>query len=154
MIRHSTIEDIPSLITLSEESGLFPPDHLGALCEMLNEFFEVDEEQERFWLTDEEGGTVGVVFCEPELMTAGTWNLRLIAVAPDLQGTGRGGQLLAHVEDYLRSKHARLLIVDTSGTADFAPVRAFYAKYGYTEESRIRDFFDEGDDKVTFSKHL
>lgn len=122
---------------------------------MLTDFFTQGDEQERFWLTDIHADkTTGIAMCEPELMTFGTWNIRLIAIAPALQGNGRGGLLLQYVEEYLRSKDARLLIVDTSGIEDFAPVRSFYKKYGYSEESRIRNFFDEGDDKVTFSKQL
>lgn len=154
MIRPSTRDDIPSIMTLSRDSGLFLPEHLEILREMLIDFFDTPGEQERFWLTDEDAGSVGIVFCEPEIMTLGTWNLRLIAVAPMLQGTGRGGLLLAHVENHLRQKHARLLIVDTSGKDEFAPVRQFYSKYGYFEESRIRGFFDDGDDKVTYTKIL
>ncbi|MGF1484098.1 MAG: GNAT family N-acetyltransferase [Opitutales bacterium] len=139
---------------LSEETGLFPSEHLESLREMLNEFFEAGDGQRRFWLTDDSAGAVGVVYCEPEVMTSGTWNLRLIAVAPPLQGKGRGGRLLEHVEEHLRTKNARLLIVDTSGTDEFASVRSFYTKHGYKEESRIRNFFEEGDDKVTFTKQL
>ncbi len=154
MIRPSTIDDIPALMKLSEETGLFPSEHLDALREMLDEYFDAGDDQDRFWLTDDDRGTTGVVFCEPEMMTSGTWNLRLIAVAPTLQGTGRGGRLLEYVEAYLRTKGARLLLVDTSGAAAFEPVRAFYKKYGYAEESRIRGFFEDGDDKVTFTKQL
>jgi len=154
MIRFSKRDDIPSLISLSEASGLFPPDHLGILRDMLTEFFDAGDELERFWLTDDEGDAVGVVFCEPELMTNGTWNLRLIAVAPELQGQGRGTTLLSQTERILSQRGARILIVDTSGTDDFALVREFYRKCGYTEEARIRDFFDSGDDKITFRKSL
>ena len=49
---------------------------------------------------------------------------------------------------------ARLIVVDTSGIEDFAGTRAFYARSGYDEEARIRDFWATGDDKVIFRKAL
>lgn len=57
-------------------------------------------------------------------------------------------------EAHLQSLGQRLLIVDTSGTDDFALTRQFYATSGYEEEARIRDFWGEGDDKVIFRKSL
>lgn len=154
MIRPSQKEDLPSLLSLAEDSGLFPKEQLDVLEGMLTSFFEVGEENEGFWLTDHDGNSVGVAFCEPELMTNETWNLRLIAVAPELQRSGRGAALLSHIEQLLFDRGGRLLIVDTSGTEDFESVREFYRRCGYAEESRIRDFFDDGDDKVTFTKRL
>lgn len=155
MIRLSIKEDLPSLLTLSESIGLFPPEHLDALAEMLDDYFGTDSEEERFWLTDlKERRAVGIVFCEPEQMTNGTWNLRLIGVSPELQRQGRGLALLNFVEAYLLERGARLLIVDTSGTVEFKAVREFYRRCGYTEATRIPDFFDKGDDKITFTKLL
>ena len=154
MIRLSKPEDVPSLLSLAEASGLFPADQLEILEAMLGEFFQTEADHERFWLIDDEGGAQGMVFCERELMTNQTWNLRLIAVSPDLQGRGRGTALLAFTEQFLLERGGRLLIVDTSGTEDFDGARRFYRRCGYTEATRIPDFFDTGDDKVTFSKHL
>lgn len=156
MIRASVQDDIPSLIALAESIDIFPAEHLEILEEMLTDFFESPDEQDRFWLTDEDDdeGIVGMIYCEPEQMTSGTWNLRLIAVAPDLQDMGRGGLLLEFLEDHLRQKMGRLLLVDTSGTEDFESVRNFYSKYGFREEALIRNFYEEGDDKITLSKRL
>ena len=65
-----------------------------------------------------------------------------------------GAALTAHLEAELKSKGHRILIADTSGTDDFFQTRMFYKKNGYSEESRIRDFWNAGDDKVTFRKAL
>jgi hypothetical protein len=45
-----------------------------------------------FWLMDDDDGPVGMAYCEPERMTAGTWNLQLIMIQGDRQGQGRGTQ--------------------------------------------------------------
>ncbi len=45
-----------------------------------------------------------------------------------------------------------MLLVETLASFDLA--QAFYRKYGYEEEARIRDFYAVGDDKVVFRKVL
>lgn len=107
------------------------------------------------WLTAEHDGQVaGFAFCEAERLTNGTWNLLAIAVAPARQARGLGSALLAHLEEALRRDRQRILIVETTSTPDQAPARRFYAANGYVEEARIREFWDEGADKVTFWKRL
>ncbi len=46
------------------------------------------------------------------------------------------------------------LSVGTAGVAEFEYVRKFYAKHGFEEEARIRDFYESGVDKVVFRKLL
>lgn len=77
-----------------------------------------------------------------------------LAVRPDLQGKRLGAALLRAAEQHLKGKGQRILIVGTSGSDDFALTRKFYAKNGYEEEARIRDFWADGDDKVVFRKAL
>jgi GNAT superfamily N-acetyltransferase len=122
---------------------------------MLTDSFAENKDTENFWITDDDGnGPVGVAYCEPERMTDRTWNLQLIAIHPDRQGQGRGKALLHYVEQMLKARGDRILLVETSGLPDFEQTRTFYAKCGYEEEARIRDFYAAGDDKVIFRKVL
>ncbi len=107
------------------------------------------------WLTCHlDGSAVGFCYAEPEEPADRTWNMLALAVRPDLQGQRFGTGLVAALEQQLRAINQRILIVDTSGTDEFSRTRTFYAKNGYQEEARIRDFWAEGDDKVTFRKAL
>ena len=54
-----------------------------------------------------------------------------LAVRPDVQGRQLGAVLVKSAEQHLRDRAQRILIVDTSGTDDFALVRKFYAQNGY-----------------------
>jgi len=90
MIRATIPEDTPVLLALAEATGLFPPDALAFLAEMLAEGLAMGDDSEPFWLTDDDQGPVGVAYCEPERMTAGTWNLQMILIHPNCQGQGRG----------------------------------------------------------------
>ena len=87
-------------------------------------------------------------------MTDGTWNLLFIAVRPNLRGQGHGTALVHHIEQLLTGRGERILLVETSGTAELGRTRAFYRKYGFNEEARIRDYYRAGDDKIIFRKDL
>lgn len=154
MIRPAWPEDIPALMALAKAIGLFPPDALELLHQMLTDSLAAGSDTESFWLTDDEGGPVGMAYCEPERMTDRTWNLQLIAIHPKYQGQGRGTQLLRHVEQALTARGKRMLLVETSGTPEFERTRAFYEKCGYEAAARIRDFYTTNDDKVVFRKLL
>lgn len=154
MIRSTTPDDTTALIALAEATGLFPPSALELLRQMLTDSLEANSNTEAFWITDDDNGPVGVAYCEPERMTDRTWNLQLIAIHPDRQRQGRGTKLLRYVEQALRTRRGRVLLVETSGMPEFDRTRAFYRKCGFEEEARIRDFYAAGDDKVVFRKVL
>jgi ribosomal protein S18 acetylase RimI-like enzyme len=153
MIRPTTPDDTAALIALAEAIG-FTPNEIEELRELLAGYFAGSLGRDHFWVTDDDGGPVGVAYYAPERMTDGTWNLYLIAVRPDLQGQGRGSALLRYVEQTLRAQGDRLLLVETSGLPDFERTRAFYRKCGYEQEARIRDFYKAGDDKIVYRKAL
>ena len=153
MIRPTTPDDTTALIAIADEIG-FQPNELEDLSEMLVDYFGCDSDSDRFWITDDDNGPVGVAYCEPERMTDETWNLQFIAIRPDRQGQGRGATLLRYVEQTLTARGGRMLLVETSGLPGFFRTRAFYASCGYEEEARIRDFYAAGDDKIVFRKML
>lgn len=154
MIRPTKPEDTAALLALAEATGLFPPDGIELLHQMLTEAFERSKDTDGFWLTDDDDGPVGVAYCEPERMTDRTWNLQMILIHPERQGQGRGTKLLQRVEQEITKRGGRMLIIDTSGVPEFEQTRAFYKKCGYKAEARIRDFYATGDDKVVFRKVL
>ncbi len=153
MIRATIPEDKEHLLEIAAASGLFESEHLGELAGMLTTHF--DDGTGDIWLTSEaDQKPIGVAYVAPERMTHGTWNLYWIAVHPDHQRKGQGKALLAHVEKLLAERGVRVLLVETAGTDDFDYVRAFYAKSGYHEEARIREFYEAGVDKVVYRKAL
>jgi GNAT superfamily N-acetyltransferase len=153
MIRPTKPEDATALIAVAKTIG-FQPNEIEELGKMLADYLDANSDSDRFWITDDddEDGPVGVAYCEPERMTDRTWNLQLIAIRPDYQGQGRGGKLLRYVEETLKARGGRMLLVET--LASFERTRAFYAKCGYEEEARIRDFYTVGADKIVFRKVL
>ena len=149
-IRPAGKQDIPQIKIIADATELFPSEMLG---EMIAGYF--DRSKIDLWFVCElEGKVVSFGFCEPERMTEGTWNLLAIGVLPEKQSGGIGAAMMRHLEDQLRDRDARILLVETMGTPDFKRTRAFYRKNGYMEEARIREFYEAGADKVVFWKHL
>lgn len=149
-IRRMGRTDLGRLHPVLEETGLFPPDLLEG---MAGEAFD-DAAQSLWLMAEDQGGAVGFAFARPEALTEGTWNLLALAVRPAAQGKGLGGALVRGVEAALRAQGARLLIIDTSGTAEFAPAQRLYARLGFAEVARLPDFWADTVDKVTFARRL
>ena len=150
-IRPSTSSDVPSLVKVADASELFQGEMLP---ELISGYLSGDKSHD-VWLTYEvDGEAAGFCFAVPEKLTDGTWNMLAIAVHPAHQGRGAGSALVKHLEATLLARGQRVLIADTSGTPEFKQTREFYAKNGYSEEARIRDFWAAGNDKVVFWKLL
>jgi ribosomal protein S18 acetylase RimI-like enzyme len=150
IIKPTSVHDIAALQDVLDRTGLFPSEMLPDMLAP-----SLAGETGGFWLTcHNDGEAVGLCYTVPEELADGTWNMLALAVRPDLQGKRLGTALLNAAEQHLKSRGQRLLIVDTSGTDDFKLTRRFYAQNGYEKEARMRDFWADGDDKVTFRKAL
>ena len=90
----------------------------------------------------------------PTPATDGTWDLYWLAVDPAAQGRGVGRALVRWVEQELGRRGARLLVVETSSRADYQVTRSFYARSGYTDAARIRDFYSPSDDRIILTTRL
>lgn len=86
--------------------------------------------------------------------TENTFDLYWIAVHPSAQRSGAGGVLMSEVEQRLQRRRGRLLVVETSSRAEYAPTRRFYQKRGYEQAACVRDFYGRGDDRVILTKPL
>lgn len=103
------------------------------------------------WLTALDQQTpIGFAYVEPERMTEGTFNLLAIAVLPSAQRGGVGKALVASLIQRLREKRGRVLLVETSSLDEYSATRSFYEGQAFTREARIRDFYQEGEDKIVY----
>jgi ribosomal protein S18 acetylase RimI-like enzyme len=151
MIRSVTPDDAPAVVALAVASDLFPPEEAGVVETLIAGFFDGRAEEGHTCLVDEEDGALrAVAYYEPVTATDRAWELLMIGVRRDLHRTGLGGRLLHRVEDDLRDRGQRLLLVETSADPAFDRARAFYAALGYDEEARVRDYYADGDDMVLF----
>jgi len=150
VIRPLVRGDLERVAYLVDSNVMFP----SAMLEgMTSAYFAGDGEAQR-WIVAEGQTLAGVAYYVPEPLTDGTWNVLMICVDPEAHGRGIGTALMRHIEDELRGQGARVLLVETSGTPDFARTRGFYDMLGYEREARIRDYYTQNDDKIIFRKAL
>lgn len=145
------------MIDLVVAAEMFSADDAPLVEDMLADYFGGSRDDGHVCVIDEEegeGGPLGVAYYQPKPAADRVWDLTMIAVRPDRQGRGRGAAMLRGVEEDLRARGQRLLLVDTSGTSQYARTRAFYVKCGYEEEARVRDYWAAGDDLIVFRKAL
>ena len=154
MIRAATSDDKKAIIAVADAIGLFESQELEELGNMLTEYFDSKQDKGSSWIVYDYGGIIGVAYYAPEPYGYGTWNLYFIAVHPEHQGKGYGGQILQYVEQTLAAQGERLLLIETSGLPNFERTRKFYCKHGYQEEARIKEFYRPGEDKIIFRKML
>jgi ribosomal protein S18 acetylase RimI-like enzyme len=98
-----------------------------------------------------DGELLGWICWGPTPCTRGTYDLYWMAVDPALQRAGVGRALLGEMEHRLEGV-ARLIVVETSGRADYDGTRAFYERHGYRATARIPDFYAPDDDQVVYVK--
>ena len=97
---------------------------------------------------------IGYACTGPTPATEGTFDLYWLAVDPAVQGQGIGKTLVHEVERGLRDRGARMLLVETSSRPDYSNTRAFYARCGYIEAARIKDFYAPADDRIMLTTRL
>lgn len=155
MIHEARREDAPFVTAVAVRSGLFTPDDVALVDGMMAGYFARGRDDgARCFIIARDDGPVGAAFVEPVRATDGVHELLMIAVDAAAQSAGYGGQLLAHVEDDLRARGQRLLLVQTSGQPEFARTRAFYVRAGYAVAATIADYYARGVDMVMFRKDV
>jgi ribosomal protein S18 acetylase RimI-like enzyme len=150
-IRAVTKSDIDGLKKVVDSSELFPSEYLD---EMMVEYFNNPETQDIWFTYIDNDQQVAIGYCVPEKLTDGTYNLLAIGVSKDSQRTGIASQMMNYIEQLLKQKNGRLLIVETSSDDAQIGARNFYKKIGYMEAAVIKEFWKEGEDKIIFWKKL
>ena len=100
------------------------------------------------------GGIVGFACYGETPMASGVFDLYWIATDPAARRDGVARDLMRALEERLAQRGARMLVAETSSTPAYEKARAFYERMGFREESRIKDFYARGDDRVTYCKRF
>lgn len=143
--------DVTYLKEVVDSSELFPSDYLD---EMLADYFNNPDTEDNWFTYVEKNLPVAIGYCVPEKLTVGTYNLLALGVKKDFQGRGIAAEMMQYIEQLLKQKEGRILIVETSSHPAQHAANQFYAKMNYTREAVIRDFWSDGEDKIVFWKKL
>jgi ribosomal protein S18 acetylase RimI-like enzyme len=134
---------------------MFRPDEIDVALEVFDDYCRApgqDYHALAAYLGPDE--LVGFALFGPTPCTVGTWDLYWIVVHPEAQGRGAGRGLLERAEAQMSEAGARMCAIETSSREDYGATRRFYLACGYEEVARIADFYDAGDDRVTYAKQF
>lgn len=157
-IRPAERRDLKRIEEIMVANTLFTEEEVRCAID-LAEIFLTDSHPERNdYLTHvvegPDGRVHGYVCFGATPLTDGVYDLYWIAVDPSTQGQGFGQVLLRFVEGELRRLRGRMLLIETSSKTSYASTMRFYERSGYTEVSRIKDFYRVEDDKIVYCKRL
>jgi ribosomal protein S18 acetylase RimI-like enzyme len=154
-IRPAQPADTPALKALTAGTGVFKSYEVEVLQEVLDGYHAREPDSEHVAIVAEEHGQIiGYAYYAPDVMTDRTWYLYWIAVAKNIQAKGLGSRIMRHVEDDIRQRNGRLLLLETSSMPHSELTRKFYLKHGYAIAGIIQDFYSDGDSMVIFRKRL
>lgn len=147
--------DLPDLQRILRDTGAFTEAEIACAMELLETVVTDPGQQDYLVLVAEEAGRpAGYILYGPVPLTEGNYDIYWIATDPAVQGKGYGQRLMAGAEADARSRGARMVCLETSSQGGYARTRRFYDSAGYLEESRIRDFYRAGDDRITYVKRF
>lgn len=151
-LRQSDVDDIRTIVT---QTGIFTPEEIDIACELAIDTLSGKDEDYKFFILRDDAGRLIAYTCYGAIpLTDDRFDLYWIIVSPKLQGKGVGYQLLERTEQRIRELNGVHLYAETSSIAGFNPARSFYLNNGFTEVSRIKEFYRANDDKVTYQKIL
>lgn len=147
--------DLPHLDRILRATGAFTEAEVACAMELL-EIVNNDPRQLDYQVAvaDNDGRVAGYILYGPVPLTDGNFDIYWIATDPDVQGKGIGRQLMEHAETDAQRRDARMIGLETSSQGSYARTHRFYDNAGYLEESRIRDFYRPGDDRITYVKRF
>jgi ribosomal protein S18 acetylase RimI-like enzyme len=148
--------DRSAIEQILERAGNFHPGEISCALELVDIYLH-NKQQRDYLIVVAEGSAArirGYACWGPTPLTKGTYDLYWIATDPEMKGSGFGRALMAFVEDHVQKENGRLLILETSSQESYGNTVGFYRRLSYEEASRIRDFYDVGDDKITFVKRF
>ena len=122
--------------------------------ETVGELWEERATGYHFLVAREDGQLIGYACYGTHPLTEGTYDLFWIAVDPSVRRRGAGRALLRETESDVRARGGRLILVETSGSDEYAATRSFYESVGYEKEAVLRDFYAMGDNLVFYTHHL
>ena len=155
MIRKLIESDREKIKSILESTDNFNEDEINIAMELINIYINDENQKDYEIFVDEEEKVIrGYVCIGPRPLTTGTYDLYWIAVNPDVQSKGIGSRLIKYIEDHIKERQGRLILIETSGKPSYEKERKFYEKNLYDEIVNIRDFYNIGDALVIYGKYL
>jgi ribosomal protein S18 acetylase RimI-like enzyme len=150
-----TDTDKPVVMEILRSTSEFKPMEVEVAEELIDAYLsDPVNSGYRILIAEVENRVSGYICYGLTPLTVGTWDVYWMAVSLEQQRHGLGKALLAAAESDIRSTQGRLILIETSSKANYEKAQRFYASQGYNVISRITDFYELGDDKLTYLKKI
>jgi len=150
-------EDRTAIEGLLKSAGIFRSGEIACALEIADESLSGGGSDEDYAVLCAEyarGDIIGFVCYGKTPLTRATWDIYWIVTDPSRRRGGVGRQMLRRVESILRERGAKIVVAETSSLPAYEHARAFYEREGFRQESRIGDFYAEGDDRIIYCKRF
>lgn len=153
MIRSCVEDDRVMLEGIADNTPEFDDKDRASFKDCLRGYFAGNGDY--FFACAEDGGRIMGVACYGwDSIAESLIEVYWITVSKSCRRMGVGKTLLKHIEEESLNKGARMVVIETESTPSYAKSRLFYEKNDYKEETRIRNYYSRGNDKVIYTKQL
>jgi len=155
-IRLAEERDREAILAISKDVAVFTKEEVDTVDELFDEYVHDREARDYVFAVacDEKQRLLGFVCYGPTALTDRTYDAYWLAVSKQAQGKGIGRALFVWMEEQLRAQGVRLIVLETSGTPEYATARHMYDVLGYTGRLAVKDFYRTGDDLLYYAKTL
>ena len=138
--------------TLLHDIELFTQEEIDVVNELLGVYLHQPEQKDYhfFGHEDDKGILLSFICFGPTPMTNNTFDLYWIGTHPQVRGQGLAVKLIEHMKQSMINVKAKLIRVETSSKELYASTQAFYDRLHFKEAARIKDFYHDGDDLITY----
>ncbi|HEY9076502.1 MAG TPA: GNAT family N-acetyltransferase [Anaerolineaceae bacterium] len=155
MIRKSKPNDLPSILAITERTGVFSKQEVATVTELFQGFLTSPRKSGYNFLSYiRKNDLLGYVCWGPTPLSYGTVDLYWICADPSQQGKGVAARLFKAVEKAALKRGKWMIVIWTSSKPEYKRARRFYEKMGCTLEAQIKDFYDRGDDLCIYIRRL
>jgi GNAT superfamily N-acetyltransferase len=144
------------VLGLIRATGFFTDAEVGVAEELLDVYLERPDQKDYHVavIENDERDIAGYMTWGPTPLAEGAYDLYWMAVAPSEQGKGRGKEMVRWLEDEVRRRDGRIILIETSSQPKYHGTRQFYIDLDYREVARVPDFYRAGDDRVIYAKYF
>lgn len=154
-LKRSDMPQIEGLLLQLEKVESFTGAEVACALELLEIVLDQPQQQDYLVLVAEKRQqVVGYILYGPVPLTSGNFDIYWIATSPEVQGEGFGRLLMEAAERDMCRRGARMIGLETASKGSYAKTRTFYDKAGYLQEAVIADFYEPGDDRITYIKRF
>ncbi|HPI92993.1 MAG TPA: GNAT family N-acetyltransferase [Deltaproteobacteria bacterium] len=148
--------DLRAVREVVESTGFFTGEEVDVAVELVDAGLQGQSLSGYYFIfcEDGSGALLGYTCFGPVICTEGSFDLYWIAVHPDRQGSGIGGDLLARTEEKIRTMGGARIYIETASRDLYKPTQGFYMNAGYEQEAVLKDYYSKGDSKIIYVKHL